>query len=94
MYLTQFVLPHEIHAYLRSNTGANTCDVKAFINQRNSGGAGTHGQIATKENLANAAAAGWKIFTLAGEALTGAVNYILNVMGDGADLVYPRLHLA
>ncbi len=73
--------------YLRAYVGGNVaCDCKAFINQKDSGGAGTHGQIATKENLACAADAGhWEEFTLASEALTGGVNYILNVLGNGAD---------
>jgi len=73
--------------YLRAYLlGTVACDCKAFINQKDSGGAGTHGQIATKETLACAADAGhWEEFTLASEALTGGVDYILNVLGNGAD---------
>jgi len=72
-----------LRAYL---AGTVVCDCKAFINQKDSGGAGTHGQIATKENLACAADAGhWEEFTLASEVLTGGVDYILNVLGNGAD---------
>jgi len=73
--------------YLRAYIGGNVaCDCKAFINQKDSGGAGTHGQIATKENLACVADAGhWEEFTLASEVLTGGVDYILNILGNGAD---------
>ncbi len=76
---------NNIKAYLRSNI-TDIVDCKAFINEKDSGGAGTHGQIATKENLACAAAAHWEEFTLAGEALTAAVVYILNIVGDGNDV--------
>ena len=71
-----------LRAYISGNV---TVDCKAFINQKDSGGAGTHGQIATRENLACAQAPHWEEFTLSGEALTGGVNYILNVLGNGAD---------
>lgn len=72
--------------YLRAYvSGTLVCDCKAFINQKDSGGAGTHGQIATRENLACAVAAHWEEFTLAGEVLTGGVNYILGILGNGAD---------
>ncbi len=74
-----------MRAYLQGSTGI-TCDVKAFINQKDSGGAGTHGQIATDENLACAEAAHWEEFTLGGETLTQAVDYLLNVQGNSADV--------
>ena len=72
-----------IRAYLAGNGFATDC--KVFINEKDSGGAGTHGQIATKENLACAAAPHWEEFTLSGEVLTAGVNYILNIIGDGTD---------
>ncbi|GAI35003.1 unnamed protein product [marine sediment metagenome] len=66
-----------IKAYL--NVANSTKDIKAFINQKDSVAAGQHGQIAVKENLANPIALGWITFTLAGEALTSGVDYILNI---------------
>lgn len=58
-------------------------DCTVFINQKDSGGVGTHAQIATKENLGCAIAEHWEEFTLASEALTGGTNYILNIVGKG-----------
>lgn len=63
----------------------NPTDCKVFINQKDSGGAGVHGQIATKENLACAVGGHWEQFNLAGEALTAGVVYILNIDGDKDD---------
>jgi len=74
-----------IRAYV-SASEADSCDCKVFINQQDSGGVGTHGQIATKENLAVSSVAHWEEFTLAGEVLVGAIVYILNIMGDWEDL--------
>lgn len=63
----------------------SVCDVKAFINQKDSGGAGNHGQIAGPvENLACALALHWEEFTFSNEALTGGINYLLNILGDKA----------
>lgn len=71
----------------RINSGAaDTVDCKVFINEKDSGGAGTHGQIATKENLACAAAEHWEEFTLGDEALPDGVDYILNIIGNDADV--------
>lgn len=75
-----------IKAYIYGSAGSGTVDCKAFINQKDSGGAGTHGQIATKENLACAEAAHWEEFTLSSEALTLGINYILSIIGDESDL--------
>jgi len=73
--------------YIRAYIGGDVpTDCKVFINQKDSGGAGTHGQIATKENLACAAAPHWEEFTLAGETLTQGVDCILNIMANLADL--------
>lgn len=74
-----------IRAYLRSEV-ADTVDCKAFINQKDSGGAGMHGQIAAGGPNACPPATHWEEFTLAGEALTQAVVYIPNVIGDKADI--------
>jgi len=74
-----------IRAYVQSGAGDVAVDCKAFINQKDSGGAGTHGQIATKENLACVPAAHWEEFTLSGEALTSTIVYILNIIGNDAD---------
>ncbi|MBA7706476.1 hypothetical protein ES703_115330 [subsurface metagenome] len=73
--------------YIRAYIGGDAvCDCKAFINQKDSGGANTHGQIATKENLSCATAYHWEEFTLGEEALTEAVVYILNIMGNKDDI--------
>lgn len=73
--------------FIRAYIGAfDTPDCKVFINQKDSGGAGTHAQIATKENLACGADYHWEEFTLADEGLTEAVVYILNIIGDGSDV--------
>ena len=73
--------------YIRARIfGGDAVDCKVFINQKDSGGVGTHGQIATDENLACAAAEHWEEFTLAGELLTAAVVYILNITADWGDL--------
>ncbi|MBA7577293.1 hypothetical protein ES708_19140 [subsurface metagenome] len=77
-----------IKAYLYGDFGEDPCDCKVFINQKDSGGAGTHGQIATKENLGCALAADWEQFNLASEALTAAVVYILNIIGDMDSIYY------
>ncbi|GAH36152.1 unnamed protein product [marine sediment metagenome] len=68
------------------STTTDHVDCKAFINQKDSGGAGTHAQIATKENLGCVDEEHWEEFTLSGEALTGGVDYILNIMGNEDDL--------
>jgi len=74
-----------IRAYVRRSAGVGDVDCKAFINQKDSGGAGVHAQIATKENLACEEAPHWEQFDLAGEVLTNGVVYILNLLGDGDD---------
>lgn len=71
-----------IRAYVKCEDDSTPSDCKVFINQKDSGGISTHGQIATKENLACGGAVHWEEFTLAGEALTEAVDYILNIMSD------------
>lgn len=76
--------------YIRARIGssaADTVDCKVFINQKDSGGAGTHGQIATDENLACAAAEHWEEFTLASEVLAGGVVYILDITGNNTDVI-------
>jgi hypothetical protein len=81
--------------YMRARlSGDNVVtDFKAIINQKDSGGAGTHGEVAGPvENLAVPIAAHWEEFTFAGEGLTNAVTYILNVIGKG--LVKGRFFLA
>lgn len=73
--------------YIRAYVGGDglATDCKVFINQKDSGGAGTHAQIATKENLACGVDPHWEEFTLAGEALTEGVDYILSIVGDSSD---------
>jgi len=83
-----------IRARIFDNLNDNNCDCKVFINQKDSGGAGTHGQIATKENLACSKTEHWEEFTLSSEALTGGVVYILNILGgvlpDKSDYYHVR----
>ena len=77
-----------IRAYVKVEITASA-DIKVFINQKDSGGAGTHGQIAVKENLDVGADAGhWEQFTLAGQALTSGINYILNAMAELVSVTY------
>ena len=72
--------------YIRAYIGGDVvCDCKAFINQKDSGGVGTHGQIATDEELACAVALHWEEFTLGGEVLVATVVYILNLTGNEDD---------
>lgn len=79
-----------IRAYVRSRTevAGDTCDCKSFINQKDSGGANTHGQIAVGGPNTCPGNPHWEEFTLAGEALTAAVVYILNVRGDYTSVSY------
>ena len=73
-----------IKAYVYGS--GNPTDCKVAIYEKDSGGAGTHGRIAGPvENLACAIAAHWEEFTLASEALTEAVVYILAIVGNMAD---------
>jgi len=73
--------------------GSSSCDCKAIINQKDSGGAGSHGQIAGPvENLACAEAFHWEEFTLANEVLTEAINYVLNGVGDYASLALNKVY--
>lgn len=65
---------------------SDTCDCKVFINQKDSVAAGQHGQIAIKENLNCPGNLHWEQFTLAGEALTEALVYILNIDGNRNDM--------
>ncbi|MBA7651571.1 hypothetical protein ES703_59390 [subsurface metagenome] len=75
-----------IRAYIGASAGTPTVDCKTIINQQNSGGVGTHGQIAGPvENLECAAAFHWEEFTFSDEVLTEAVVYILNIIGNEAD---------
>ena len=66
--------------------GDDAVDVKACINQKDSGGVGEHGQIAIKTNNNCVAAPHWEQFTLADEPLTSGVTYILNFKGNPDDL--------
>jgi len=74
-----------IKAYVQS-AGTDIVGCKVFINQKDSGGAGTHAQIAIGGPNACAAAAHWEQFNLAGETLTSGVDYILNIIGDWGDV--------
>ncbi|GAI88470.1 unnamed protein product, partial [marine sediment metagenome] len=65
-----------IRAYIG---GSESFACKVFINQKDSGGENIHGQIATKENLDCSLNLHWEEFTLSGEALIQAVDYILNI---------------
>lgn len=77
--------------YIRARVRGNgdDCDVKAWINQKDSGGAGTHGQIATDENLDCISDEHWEEFTLSSEELTESVDYILSILAQAADLGFP-----
>jgi len=76
-----------IKAYILhgAEAGGTDCDCKVFINQKDSGGAGTHGQIATAENLACGKVAHWEQFNLAGELIPVDDN-ILSIVGNSDDI--------
>jgi len=75
-----------IKAYIGGSI-AEICDCKVFINQKDSGGANIHGQIAGPVEVQNCPTVfDWREFTLAGEALTEAVVYILNIIGNKGDM--------
>lgn len=63
-------------------------DLTVFLNELNSGGANSHRQIAKKEQLNSSfsTTAAFVDITMASEAFTPGVSYIINVVGDGADV--------
>lgn len=69
-------------------SGDGAVDMTVAINEKDSEGANSHGEIAKKENLAVSGTAGWKTFTLASESLSSGVDYILDIIGDGNDFVW------
>jgi len=84
----------KLSANLSVNTN-ETADTYAAINTKDSGGAGTHGQVTLIErtNLAITTTKTWYDFTAASEALT-AVDYILSIDIDPADLSTYRASLS
>lgn len=73
----------KITAYLSGNDPA---DVSVFLNKLDSGGIGTHAEVASVENTDVATAAGWRDFTAADEALTATDVYMLSASADATDL--------
>lgn len=69
-----------LKAYINPSEGDEK--VSAVINQKDSGGEGTHGQIALVEVDPVASGAHEQQFTFSSEELTGGVNYILNAFAD------------
>lgn len=83
-----------IHIATKATSADETADTMVFINDKDSGGSGTHDEIARIErtNLSHTVTAAWHTFTGASEALT-ADTYILNVLGDGEDLAASNINI-
>ena len=79
---------NSITVWLATQSGDENIDIIAYLNEVDSIAAGSHGQIAASErlNLALNATATEYVFTAASEAFT-STNYILNALGNGADIV-------
>jgi len=73
-----------IRAYI---AGDDLADCKTVINQKDSGGGGTHGQIAGPvENLECGFAWHWEEFTFSGEILVQGIDYIPSILANDGDL--------
>jgi len=59
----------------------SSVNAKVFVNEKDSGGVGTHAQIATVTRN-GLPPSGWVRFVANGESLTGGVDYILSFLGD------------
>jgi hypothetical protein len=72
-----------------SNGSNYNVDVTTFISQKDSVGANSHGLIGQHESLDVAFTSEVTLYTInfSSEAVTGAVDYILNLSGNSADLV-------
>ena len=69
--------------------GSDTVDTSVFINIKDGSGANSHTQFIKVEetNLSiTGTAQSWYDFTAASQVLTSSALYIINVVGDGADL--------
>jgi len=75
-----------ISAYV---SGHDEIDITVAINEKDSEGTDSHGEIEKKENTGVSASAHWETFTLSGQTLNSGSNYILNIIGDAADLTTP-----
>jgi hypothetical protein len=77
----------KISAYIKAS-GSFSVDEKAFLNSEDSGGVGTHNQVATKEDTAIALTTTVILhdWTMAGEAVAASTNYIPNIIGDDKDV--------
>ncbi len=75
-----------IVAYLEGKTAVY--DAKVFANEKNSGGIGTHAQIATKENTGIALLKDWRIFALSNEEILSERNYLLSAMAHNIDDIF------
>lgn len=76
-----------LHVGLISNTGTVTLDVTVFLNDEDSGGAGTHDEVASVErtSLAVNNTAAFYDFTAASESITSQ-NHVFSAWGDHTDL--------
>jgi len=69
-------------------SGDSATDVKVYLNKTHGVSYSIHNEIAKKENLACAAAAGWKTFTTNNEDLVATDAYVLSAVGKVGTGVY------
>lgn len=76
-----------ISAYVYS-TDNQSIDITAFLNQEDSGGSGSHGLIASSEKTNESVTSTHtkKDFTCGSEAMVSGTTYVLNIIGNGADI--------
>ena len=77
-----------ISVSMKMNSGSDTTDTTAFVSQEDSGGSGTHGEVAKKENLnvSLTTTASFQTFTLSSGTVSAGTNYIVNAICDDADI--------
>jgi len=84
-----------LHAYIANGyaDSGDAGDITVFLNQKDSEGSDSHGEIGSKENV-NQAVNGyntpaWATFTISGSpSISSGANYIFNIVGDPADFTY------
>ncbi len=77
-----------LKAYMSSSNN-QTVDVSGAVNEEDSEGAGSHKEIARTENAGESftTTPAWYTFNFSSEGIENGVLYLLNVSGDGSDIV-------
>ena len=78
-----------ISGYFRSSFGSNTVSITAFINSTDSGGSGTHAELAKKEltNVSVGTSSSWTTFTLDTPiSMTKDSKYLINFSCDASTI--------